>query len=57
MYCEFADNENFIEYYNLANDPWELDNVFDTLSPTKKSELAQKLEAYRQCDGATCRSL
>ena len=27
QYCEFEDNEHFVEYYDHATDPWQLTNL------------------------------
>lgn len=57
IYCEFADNENFIEYYELIADPYQLVNARHTASPVVLSTLKQRLQALRLCKGIECRSL
>ena len=32
IYCAFDDDEDFVEYYDLETDPWELHNTAPTLS-------------------------
>eukprot|EP00936_MAST-01D_sp_MAST-1D-sp1_P001392 g1392.t1 len=56
MYCEFADDENFIEYYEHDNDPWQLKNLWPA-QEAKLAPLKAKLQAFRQCKGAACRAL
>ena len=55
MYCRFFDDENFVEFYNLTSDPWQLDNTADKLSRDDRTKLASKLQSLRQCQGNTCR--
>ena len=55
MYCRFDDSENFIEFYNLTADPWQLDNTADELSAADRSTLATKLNFLKQCKGKSCR--
>eukprot|EP00052_Salpingoeca_macrocollata_P001131 m.24018 g.24018 ORF g.24018 m.24018 type:complete len:216 (+) comp11133_c0_seq2:954-1601(+) len=57
MYCEFADNENFHEYYDIDKDPYQLDNIYDTLPQDKKAQMAQHLQSLRQCSGPSCHQL
>jgi hypothetical protein len=57
LYCEFADPEQYRSYYDLVADPWQLANVFGTLSTEQRKTLAARLEQYRQCQGVGCRSL
>lgn len=48
----------FREYYDLVNDPWQLDNVFhDGIrgnKPTNLGKIERQLFADRQCVGAGC---
>ena len=55
MYCRFADDENFVEYYNLTEDPWQLDNTADALTADEVLALGTKLGSLRQCKGNSCR--
>ncbi len=56
MYCEFADNENFIEYYEHDTDPWQLKNLYPA-QKGKLGPLAEKLQKFRECKGSSCRDL
>ena len=37
MYCEFNDDENFREYYDLTKDPWQLQNAASTVSSIRRA--------------------
>ena len=54
MYCRFADDENFVEFYNLTADPWQLDNTADELTADERLTLGTRLNLLRQCKGSTC---
>jgi N-acetylglucosamine-6-sulfatase len=57
MYCEFADDEHFIEYYEHDTDPWQLTNKAKTASSDVMAKLKTRLAAFRTCKGLGCRSL
>jgi hypothetical protein len=58
LYCEFVDNENFIEYYDHKADPWQLKNLAKTTpAPAVLASLKQRLQALRTCKGKACRPL
>jgi hypothetical protein len=47
----------FREYYDLANDPLELENLLGDADPTNDpdiGELKRRLEDARHCAGRTC---
>ena len=48
---------NFIEYYDIAQDPWQLDNSYSTLSSDRKAQLKKRLQAFRECQGTGCRKI
>lgn len=48
-YVEYADGER--EYYDRVTDPDELDNVYATLSPARKQQLAHEVAALSTCAG------
>jgi arylsulfatase A-like enzyme len=43
----------FHEFYDLQNDPYELDNIYPPSSPTPDS-LSARLAAYRECKSSAC---
>ena len=56
MYCEFADSENFIEYYEHDSDPWQLHNLYPA-QEAKLAPLKTRLQQFRECKGVACRAL
>ena len=54
MYCEFDDDENFKEYYDLNVDPYNLKNIYAEQTPAKKEALAKELAIHKACKGAEC---
>jgi hypothetical protein len=40
------------EYYDRSRDPFELDNIYGSLSPERRSALAEILKALQMCRGA-----
>ncbi|XP_033106492.1 N-acetylglucosamine-6-sulfatase-like isoform X2 [Anneissia japonica] len=57
VYCEFLDDENFIEFYDLVKDPHQLANTAKTVSQKILSEQNQKLIALSICKGPSCRKI
>ena len=47
--------QNFVEYYDLNADPWQLDNTADQLPPAQLQALQQRLDELRACAGVNCR--
>jgi arylsulfatase A-like enzyme len=44
----------FREYYDLRDDPWELENQAEALSPERRAELSQQLKDFGACKGRAC---
>eukprot|EP00486_Rosalina_sp_Unknown_P015536 CAMPEP_0201593514 /NCGR_PEP_ID=MMETSP0190_2-20130828/191094_1 /ASSEMBLY_ACC=CAM_ASM_000263 /TAXON_ID=37353 /ORGANISM="Rosalina sp." /LENGTH=568 /DNA_ID=CAMNT_0048052729 /DNA_START=538 /DNA_END=2245 /DNA_ORIENTATION=- len=40
------------EFFNLGDDPWQMNNIYDSLSDDDKSKYNQLLQTYGQCSGA-----
>ena len=58
IYCEFDDDEHFIEYYDHTADPWQLKNLYP--SEQSRSDLTafrNRLREFRACKGESCRGL
>jgi len=55
IYCQFEDDEKFVEYYDLNVDPWQLSNKCNELSPKEKSFMEERLSKLRTCRGENCR--
>ncbi|CAA9436857.1 MAG: Choline-sulfatase [uncultured Rubrobacteraceae bacterium] len=51
-YVEYENGEK--ELYDLANDPYELENVYETADPALVEDLKARLEALRECSGYGC---
>jgi N-acetylglucosamine-6-sulfatase len=54
IYCRFVDDENFIEYYNLTSDPWQLYNLAEELTASEQSVLESRLSKLMSCHGTNC---
>ena len=63
VYAEFVDDfndftllndPNFIEYYDIAVDPYQIDNIYSELNVDTKHELHQMLMDYAVCSGTDC---
>lgn len=52
IYVERVGNER--ELYDLAHDPYQLQNQWSYVSPAFRTELVAALAAYRDCAGPTC---
>ncbi|MGI9646429.1 MAG: sulfatase family protein [Ilumatobacteraceae bacterium] len=53
VYVEWANGDR--EYYDLAADPYQLDNAYSSLSPAAQADLAVAMGvAFEACTGAVC---
>ncbi|HEX9653472.1 MAG TPA: sulfatase, partial [bacterium] len=52
IYVEYDTNER--EFYDLQNDPFELENVHATTDGALLAQFAARLDSLRQCAGADC---
>jgi arylsulfatase A-like enzyme len=50
LYVEYANGQH--EYYDLATDPYELDNIYASLSPARQQALEAELDLVESCHGA-----
>ena len=55
IYLEYESGE--LEYYDLINDPYELENIANKLDAETLSTLHSWLEQLKTCKAETCRSL
>jgi N-acetylglucosamine-6-sulfatase len=53
IYCEFDDDEHFVEYYNMNVDEWQLSNK--KLNQCQKRRYSQSLARLKSCQGESCR--
>jgi N-acetylglucosamine-6-sulfatase len=56
IYCRFLDDEQFVEYYDLATDPWQLINGAASLTVDQRIQYERRLEELRICQGRSCRT-
>uniref|UniRef100_A0A672GWX5 N-acetylglucosamine-6-sulfatase n=1 Tax=Salarias fasciatus TaxID=181472 RepID=A0A672GWX5_SALFA len=56
QYCEFDDNEVFVEVYNLTADPFQLNNIAKSIEQEVLEEMNHRLMMLQSCSGATCRT-
>jgi arylsulfatase A-like enzyme len=50
-YVDYRDGER--EFYNRVTDPWELDNIYNTLTKAQVAALDAQVQAMTTCHGAT----
>eukprot|EP01064_Diplonema_japonicum_P016857 TRINITY_DN248_c5_g1_i1.p1 TRINITY_DN248_c5_g1~~TRINITY_DN248_c5_g1_i1.p1 ORF type:complete len:524 (+),score=102.46 TRINITY_DN248_c5_g1_i1:47-1618(+) len=51
------DNIDFYEYYNVSNDPWQMDNIYNSTlkaNPGTIQALHNKLRMWFKCAGESC---
>ena len=53
MFCQFEDDENFEEYYDLDSDPWQLNNLALSLGE-ELTEERNMLADLAKCKGKEC---
>ncbi|XP_077400720.1 N-acetylglucosamine-6-sulfatase [Vanacampus margaritifer] len=56
QYCEFDDNEVFVEVYNLTADPFQLTNIAKTIDQEVLEKMNHRLMMLQSCAGQTCRT-
>lgn len=54
LYVEYESGER--EYYDLNEDPYQLDNAYPSMDATLKASLVSELEALKGCAGEACRA-
>jgi arylsulfatase A-like enzyme len=54
-FVEYGNGE--LEYYDLVEDPFELDNLAGTLDADRVRQLSERLQALSICSGRGCREL
>ena len=55
LYVEYATGER--ELYDVGNDPYQMENLADTVDPGVMDALADRLHAMAECAGDACRTL
>ncbi|XP_061124723.1 N-acetylglucosamine-6-sulfatase isoform X1 [Syngnathus typhle] len=56
QYCEFDDDEVFVEVYNLTGDPFQLSNIAKTIDQEVLEKMNHRLMMLQSCAGRTCRT-
>ena len=54
VFCQFEDDENFEEYYDLGSDPWQLTNLAQSLDEEILSKERDMLAGLAMCKGKDC---
>lgn len=56
QYCEFDDNEVFVEVYNMTADPFQLTNVVKSIEQEVLEKMNRRLMILQSCSGQSCRT-
>lgn len=56
QYCEFDDNEVFVEVYNVTADPYQLTNIAKTIDKEVLEKMNHRLMMLQSCSGQSCRT-
>lgn len=51
-YIEY--NDGFVEFYDLINDPYELENIASTVGSAVIDHFSKWLQAFSNCSGSDC---
>merc|ERR1712046_545775 len=51
---DFSDKADFVEYYDLDTDPWEMDNLAPKAPPAALQERHDALMKWYKCAGTSC---
>uniref|UniRef100_A0A2M4DKP3 Putative n-acetylglucosamine-6-sulfatase n=1 Tax=Anopheles darlingi TaxID=43151 RepID=A0A2M4DKP3_ANODA len=54
VYCEFKDNEHFVEAYNLSSDLYQMQNIGYDMLPSMIAKYSLALVNLTACTGTTC---
>ncbi|KAL5277836.1 GNS family protein [Megaselia abdita] len=54
IYCEFKDNEQFVEAYDLASDQYQLTNLGYEMLPIERAMYSLSLHNMSKCEGVSC---
>ena len=55
IYCRFDDDENFVEFYDLNKNPYQLNNEYADLKDFERQRYEHRLNELMTCQGPTCR--
>lgn len=54
IYCRFVDNEEFVEYYDLTENPYQMDNDISKLDAVQRQRYERRLQELLHCQGESC---
>ncbi len=54
IFCQFMDEEDFVEFYDLKVNPDQLQNDIAMLNAVQRQRYQQRLQKLLQCQGPTC---
>ncbi|XP_050075402.1 N-acetylglucosamine-6-sulfatase-like [Anopheles maculipalpis] len=54
IYCEFKDDQNFVEAYDISNDLYQMDNIGYEILPSVRAKYSLALQNLSACVGPTC---
>lgn len=49
--------QSFVEVYNLASDPYQLENIVKKVDPAVLQAMNQRLIKLQSCEGDSCRNI
>lgn len=55
LYCEFRDQQRFVEIFDLSVDPWEMKNLIFDMLPAQQADYGVKLSNLANCLGPQCK--
>uniref|UniRef100_A0A3B4X1X9 N-acetylglucosamine-6-sulfatase n=1 Tax=Seriola lalandi dorsalis TaxID=1841481 RepID=A0A3B4X1X9_SERLL len=56
QYCEFDDNQVFVEVYNVTADPYQLTNIAGSIGQDFLEKMNHRLMMLQSCSGQSCRT-
>ena len=55
LFCQFSDSEDFVEYYDLHRDPYQLVNeAHKSARIRNRPDFRRLLDKHRRCTGRSC---
>ncbi|XP_035476643.1 N-acetylglucosamine-6-sulfatase [Scophthalmus maximus] len=56
QYCEFDDNQVFVEVYNVTADPYQLTNIAASIGQDFLEKMNHRVMMLQSCSGQSCRT-
>lgn len=54
LFCKFSDDENFLEAYNMASDPYQMKNIAQHMREGEIRRYLEIMKKLTQCSGNSC---